>query len=172
MKRTLSALAMILAVAAPAFAADDAMSISKQINDSWLAAANKGDAAALTALYTNDAVLMPHGVAQPIKGEANIRKFFDELVKAPLENTAIPITESKMLDPNTVLTAGPWSGDVPASANNPKIHLEGTYLGIAVRQGSDWKITADTWNQMPPPAAQPTTAAASAPSSGSTAPKQ
>jgi ketosteroid isomerase-like protein len=47
---------------------------------------NKGDAAAMTALYTSDAALLPQGSDQPIIGEANIRKFFDDWFNQRLEN--------------------------------------------------------------------------------------
>lgn len=170
MKKTLTALAMTLAVVAPAFA-DDAMSISKQINDRWLEAYNKGDAAALAAIYSSDAVLLPQGSPQPIIGQANIRKFFDGWLQQKLDNGSIPITEAKMLDPNTILTAGTWSGEVPATKSTPSVQVGGTYLGIGVKEGIEWRLRADTWNMMPPPNAQPAAAAASTTmSSGSTTP--
>jgi uncharacterized protein (TIGR02246 family) len=171
MKRTLTALALSLAFVAPAFA-DDAMSISKQINDKWLEAYNKGDAATLVALYTSDAILMPQGSAQPVIGEVNIRKFFDGWLQQKLDNGSIPITEAKMLDPNTLFTAGTWSAEVPATNSAPKMQVGGTYLAIAVRDGTEWRVRADTWNMMPPPSAQPAAAAASTTSSGSTTPNK
>jgi uncharacterized protein (TIGR02246 family) len=173
MRRTLTALALTLTVIAPAFAADDAMSISKQINDQWLAAYNKGDAAALSALYTSDAVLLPQGSAEPIVGQANIQKFYEGFIKQKLDNGAIPITESKMIGNDAVFTAGTWSGDAPGQNGAPSTHLSGTYLGIAVRDGGAWRLRADTWNQMPPPASPPATAATSTTTgAGSTTPNK
>jgi len=67
MKKMLCVLALTFAVLAPAFA-DDAKTIAQRLNDKWLEALNKKDAAALTALYTADAVLLPQGKDQPING--------------------------------------------------------------------------------------------------------
>jgi uncharacterized protein (TIGR02246 family) len=171
MKRMLAALALTLSVAAPAFA-EDAVSLSQQMNEQWRAAYNKGDAAALAAMYTDDAVMMPQGVAQPIVGREGIRKFLDGWLKQRLDNGALPVTEAKMLDDKTLFTAGAWSGEIPATATAPKTKVGGTYLTIAVRDGTQWRLRADTWNMMPPPAAQPATAAATATTgSGSTTPE-
>jgi uncharacterized protein (TIGR02246 family) len=88
MKRTLCVLALIFAVVAPAFA-DDAKTIAQRLDDKWLEAFNKKDAAALTALYTADAVLLPQGIDQPIIGTDNIRKFMDQMIKEKLENMVL-----------------------------------------------------------------------------------
>jgi ketosteroid isomerase-like protein/quercetin dioxygenase-like cupin family protein len=144
MKRAF-AIALLLAIATPALA-DDAKTIAEQHVTLWGDAYNKGDAAALTALYTADATVLPQGSAQPIIGSANIRKFFDGWLKERLTNAAIPITDAKMIDAKTLWSAGTWSGDQGG------IHLNGTWINIMTLQGADWKISADTWNMMPPPA--------------------
>ena len=61
MRRVL-AIALLLAAASPALA-QDPKSITEQGLAQWIAAYSKGDAAALTALYTADATLMPNGEA-------------------------------------------------------------------------------------------------------------
>lgn len=172
MKRMLAALALTLSVAAPAFA-EDAGTIAKQMGDQWMEAYNKGDAAALAALYTSDAVLMPQGVAQPIVGRAEIQKFFTGWLQQKLENGAIPASQATLLNDKTLITAGTWSGEIPATASAPKATVGGTYLTIAVQEGAQWHVRAETWNMMPPPAAQPATAATSESSaSGSSTPNK
>jgi uncharacterized protein (TIGR02246 family) len=151
MKKTLSVLALTLAFVVPALA-DDAKTIAQQIGDKWLEAYNKKDVAALTALYTADAVLMPQGVAQPIIGTDNIRKFWEEFVKQPLDNGALPITEANMLSPTSLYQVGTWSADAGGQ------HIGGTWMSVLVQDAGTWKFRADTWNMMPPPAA--TTASA------------
>jgi ketosteroid isomerase-like protein len=81
MTKTLSVLALTFG---PAFAAEDA-----KTSDKWIEAYYKNDAAALTALYTADAVLLPQGSAQPIAN--NIRKFMDEMIKQKLGNIVLPV---------------------------------------------------------------------------------
>lgn len=157
MKRTLYALALTFAVVAPAFA-DDAKSIAQRLGDQWVAALNKKDAAALTALYTADAVLLPQGSDQPIIGTDNIRKFMDQMVTQKIDNMALPVAEANMIDPKHLYLAGTWSADAGGQ------RITGTYLSVIVDDGAGWKYRADTWNMMPPPAAA-TASATTAPGS-------
>jgi uncharacterized protein (TIGR02246 family) len=146
MKRILCVLALTFAVVVPAFA-EDAKTIAQRLDDKWLEALNKKDAAALTALYTADAVLLPQGVDQPIIGTDNIRKFMDQMVKEKLEKMVLPVAQANMIDPNSLYIAGTWSADVGGQ------QIKGTYMSVVVQDGADWKYRADTWNMMPPPPA-------------------
>jgi len=146
MKKTLCVLALLFAVVTPAFA-DDAKTIAQRLGDKWLEAFNKKDAAALTALYTADAVFLPQGVDQPIIGTENIRKFMDEMVKQKLENMVLPVSLANVIDPNSVYVAGTWAADAGGQ------HVAGTFLSVIVQEGANWKYRADTWNMMPPPPA-------------------
>jgi uncharacterized protein (TIGR02246 family) len=140
-------------VIAPSFAADDAKSIAERVIAKWGEIYNKGDAAAMTALYTGDAVLMPQGSDQPSIGQASIRKFFDEWLKQRLVNVSIPVVEAKMIDQKTIWAAGTWAGDIPGQNGGSSTHVNGTWLNVMSQDGSEWKLSADTWNMMPPPAA-------------------
>jgi uncharacterized protein (TIGR02246 family) len=151
MKKTLCVLVLTFAVVAPALA-DDAKTIAQRLDDKWLEAFNKKDAAALTALYTADAVLLPQGKDQPITGANNIRKFMDEMISEKLENMVLPVAEANMLDQKSLYQAGTWAADAGGQ------HVTGTYLSVIVQEGADWKYRADTWNMMPPPPAAATSA--------------
>lgn len=172
MKTTLTALALVFAALGPATAADDAAAISKQIAGKWIEATGKRDPAALAALFTKDAVMLPPNVAQPIVGEAAIRAYFDKAMQQPpAQNLAIPATEAKMLDANTLFGAGTWSADFPGKDGGPSTHGGGTWLAVDAREGTEWKIRANTWQTLQPPAGQPAVAAApAAGASGSSAP--
>jgi uncharacterized protein (TIGR02246 family) len=146
MKKTLCVLVLTFAVVAPAFA-DDPKTIAQRLDDKWIEAFNKKDAAALTALYTADAVLLPHGKDQPIIGANNIRNFMDGMIKEKLENLVLPVAEANMLDQKSLYQVGTWAADAGGQ------HVTGTYMAVVVQEGADWKYRADTWNQMPPPAA-------------------
>ena len=161
MKRTLCVLALTFAVVAPAFA-DDAKTIAQRVGEKWIEAFNKKDAAALTALYTADAVLLPQGTDQPIIGADNIRKFMDEMVKQKLENMVLPVAQANMLDPKSLYLAGTWAADAGGQ------HINGTYLSVIVQDGESWKYRADTWNMMPPPAAATASATGTTTGSGTT----
>jgi uncharacterized protein (TIGR02246 family) len=145
MKKALSVLALTFAVVGPAFATEDAKTIAQRLDDKWIEAYYKNDAAALTALYTADAVLLPQGSAQPIIGANNIRKFMDEMIKQKLQNMVLPVAQANMLDPKSLYQAGTWTADAGGQ------HVSGTYLSVIALDGANWKYRADTWNMMPPP---------------------
>jgi len=146
MKKTLCVFVLTFAVVAPAFA-DDPKTIAQRLDDKWIEAFNKKDAAALTALYTADAVLLPQGKDQPIIGTNNIRNFMDGMIKEKIENLVLPVAEANMLDQKSLYQVGTWAADAGGQ------HVTGTYMSVVVQEGADWKYRADTWNQMPPPAA-------------------
>ena len=170
MKKALCVLALTFAVVAPGFVApvlaDDAKTIGQGLNEKWLEAFNKQDAAALTSLYTADAVLLPQGVDQPIIGTDNIRKFMEGMLKQKIDNMVTPVAEVNMIDPKHLYQAGTWSGDAGAQ------HINGTYLDIIVQDGDTWKYRASTWNMMPPPAAATASTATGTTTGSSPANKQ
>jgi uncharacterized protein (TIGR02246 family) len=154
MKKTLCVLVLTFAVVAPALA-DDAKTIAQRLDDKWLDAFNKKDAAALTALYTADAVLLPQGKEQPIIGANNIRKFMDEMVSEKIENMVLPVAAANMLDQKSLYQVGTWAADAGGQ------HVTGTYMSVVVQEGAVWKYRADTWNMMPPAAAASATTGSS-----------
>ena len=138
------------ALPAPA-CVQDARTIAEQITQKWEQAVNAGDAAALTALYTKDAALLPHGIPTPQIGEISIRRYFDDFVRIARRNLTLLVTESKMLSPDGVFMAGTWSADVAGKNGGAGTHVCGTYSSIFVREGSDWRCRADNWNEISRP---------------------
>jgi uncharacterized protein (TIGR02246 family) len=147
---TLSAIALMATLTLPAFA-QNASAVADEWNQKWLQAYNKGDATGLTALYTKDAVLIGPSTAEPVVGGTNIRKFFDVDLAHPVMGLSIKSTETKMFDPNTVIDAGTWAGDVPGEKGGAPIHINGVYIQTFVHQGSDWLLRTEAANMMPPP---------------------
>src|SRR5207244_9616054 len=69
----------------PALAQDNEVKIKAAVEDrykEWIAAANKKDAAALTNLYDENAVLMPKE-EEPVIGKAAIGEYYKKLVADP-----------------------------------------------------------------------------------------
>jgi ketosteroid isomerase-like protein len=168
MKRLLLAVAVAIAmpVGASVFAADDTMAISNQINQEWVTGYNTGKSTELTKLYTSTAVLVPPDAKAPISGDKAIDGYFQQMFKGPkLENFAIDTTNVKMINDAAFTAQGTWSADIG------KQHAAGLWMDVVQKEGSDWKIGADTWNMPPPP--PPKEAAASATTgSGSTTPNK
>jgi len=68
----------LLVCAAPAMA-QSKMAIQK-LEDAWGAAFNKGDAATVAAMYTDDAYVLPAG-APMVKGRADIQNFWGQAMQ-------------------------------------------------------------------------------------------
>jgi ketosteroid isomerase-like protein len=114
---------------------------------------NHGDAAAVAALYTEDAVFVtPDG---PIFGQEAIEKhwagvfqqghFSNHLNKDDQGSPHMIGTTG-----NEVWRDGEWSFTVQGKSGDP-IHFKGFWSGIDVREGSDWKIRMLTYNVTPAP---------------------
>ena len=122
-----------------AVAADAPREIADRYARNWTAAHDKGDADALTALYARDAILLPPGVHDPIVGEADIKAFFQILLRDPARDLSIE-SVSVTLSDNLIYSAGRWSERV----HGRPVH--GLFLFILTRHDDGWKAQADTWN--------------------------
>jgi uncharacterized protein (TIGR02246 family) len=116
-----------------------------EIIQNLIDAENKEDAAAMAALFTEDAILLPPGGAQPIQGRDNIRKFLDAYAKHKMDNHEIKQTVLMVGGPKTMMEAGTWSGDVPAGSGAQPTHLTGTYLAVGIFVDGQWKLWANSW---------------------------
>jgi len=103
----------------------------------------RGDAAAMTEFYVEDAVLLPPN-ATPIKGKAAIFSFW----VAGLPNVAHFTSETRELEilaPDVVVEQGAYR-TVTKQADAPV--LTGKYLVLWRRERGDWKITHDMWSAL------------------------
>jgi ketosteroid isomerase-like protein len=149
MRTTASAIVFFFALTAPVLA-QDAKSIVDAENQKWIVAYKKGDAAALTALYTKDAVRFTNETAKPVVGSDNILKLFQAELSQPTENLTLTSTETRSLSADRLLDAGVWGIDIPQK-DGPALHLTGPYLDTFVRQGSTWLIQTDGSGTAPKP---------------------
>jgi len=76
--RTVVAVTALLICAAPALAQSKAA--IQKLEDQWGAAFNKGDAAAVAAMYTDDAYVLPAG-APMVRGRADIQNFWKQAMQ-------------------------------------------------------------------------------------------
>jgi ketosteroid isomerase-like protein len=118
-------------------------------------AVNNNDAAAVAALYTEDAVVVTE--TGTIYGREAIEKRWADLFKQVHFSNHI----AKQYAPHIIGTAGnemwgngEWSATIQGKNWGPK-DLKGYWGDVFVRQGDDWKILMDTSNTTPAPAATP-----------------
>jgi hypothetical protein len=132
-RATAAAIALVGALASPIATADDAptqpTAAFHEIIQSLVDAENRNDAAAMAALFTEDAILLPPGGEQPIQGREFIRKFLDDYAKHKMNNHKVT---------PTVLMLG-----------GPRTHVTGTYLAVGILVDGQWKLWADSWQAKP-----------------------
>jgi uncharacterized protein (TIGR02246 family) len=140
----LVALALALPLTASAQTGDaDLRAQTEKVDRAWEKAYNAGDAAALTALYTKDAKIMPPG-ADAASGTKAIQALFaaDVAQKAKMALTQKDVTGFG----DYALETGTF---VATSADGK--HLDhGSFMTFLKKEGGSWKIYRDTWNSSMP----------------------
>ena len=147
--------------AVPAFAQQKdtiASQIDQQIVKKFDEAFNNGDAAAVAALYTEDAVqVTPQG---PVFGREAIEKLFTGVFQQG--HYSNHLNKDDQDSPHMIGTAGDqvwrtgeWSFTAQGKSGDP-IKLKGFWSAINVRKGDTWKIQMLTFNVSPPPASTAT----------------
>ena len=136
------ALALPLTASAQTGDADLRAQIAK-VDKAWEKAYNAGDAAALAALYTKDAKVMPPG-ADPVSGSKAIQALFAADVAQGARNA---------LTQKDVTGFGDYAletGSFVATSKDGK-HLDhGSFMTFLKKVDGSWKIYRDTWNSSMP----------------------
>jgi uncharacterized protein (TIGR02246 family) len=125
--------------APPAVAQNKAM--IEKLNDAWTAAFNKGDAATVAALYTEDAYVLPPGSAM-VKGRAGIEAFWrqaaQQMTDAKLTTVdVLPLGRSAAREIGTVTLK---------TKSQPPQEIVGKYVVVWRKVGREWKLATDIWN--------------------------
>ncbi len=128
-----------LSLSSPALAQNKAT--IEKLNDVWTAAFNKGDAAAVAALYTEDAYVLPPGSAM-VKGRAAIEAFWrqaaQQMTDAKLTTLdVLPLGRSAAREIGTVTLK---------TKSQPPQEVVGKYVVVWRKIGRDWKLATDIWN--------------------------
>jgi len=150
--RRLALFTLMSVVTIPVIAQDNEAEIKAAVVDryqEWLAAANKKDAAAMTNLYDENAVLLPKS-EEPVLGKAAIGDYYKKLFANP---QFVPFTLKS--DWNSFHTAGDtavatsvFEGDV--TRNEKQIHFRGKNLLVWKRQNDgSWKIFRYMYDEIP-----------------------
>jgi ketosteroid isomerase-like protein len=114
-------------------------------------ARNNNDAAAIAAHYTRDAVFVtPDG---PIIGREAIQKWYTDLYQfwqpknlgGKADGNALHVIGTAG---NEFWATGEWS-ETGQGKNGEPIPIKGYWASIYVREGDDWKIRLDAWNESP-----------------------
>ena len=135
--------AMLLTLGLPVLAADDAARI-RAGTESWVKSFNSGNASAVAALYSDDAVLMPPG-APPARGAAAIKEAIGkEIAGAKKGGVTFTIGTHDEVGVNGDMA---WhSGGYFVMDKAGKVVEAGKFLEAWERKGGKWRIVRDMWN--------------------------
>jgi uncharacterized protein (TIGR02246 family) len=113
----------------------------QKANEEWMAAFNKGDAAAVAALYSEDAYILPNG-AEMAKGRRAIEAYFKNSVQQ-LGDAKLKTVDLQSLGPGSAREVGTFNfktkGDSPQE-------VVGKYVAVWRKMGGQWKLITDSWN--------------------------
>jgi uncharacterized protein (TIGR02246 family) len=111
---------------------------------SWEKAYNSEDGAAVAALYTTDAALLPPGGAR-VEGQQAIADFWAGAIASGLANVELETTELEFFD-DTAIEIGYLAGTVPADGGGTTA-VAGKFI-VVWKRGDDgtWRLHRDIWN--------------------------
>ena len=125
----------------------DIRSAIEAVNEKFMAALTRGDAAGVAALYTADARLLPPNL-EMMKGTEAIQAFWQGgidmgIKEARLETVEVEAQENVAYEIGKyILTIQPAGGEA--------ITDMGKYLVIWKHQDGSWKLHVDIWNTSVP----------------------
>ena len=139
MRKFALAAALLLAGVAPGFGQDKAA--VQELTDKWAAAFNEGDAAAVAALYTDDAYLLAPDM-EITQGRDAIQKFWQGGIEQ-LSDMKLTVVDVELLGENALREIGTFTamtkGDQPQE-------VSGKYVNIWEKVGDEWKLATDIYN--------------------------
>ena len=139
MRKFALAAALLLAGVAPGFGQDEAA--IQELTDKWAAAFNEGDAAAVAALYTEDAYLLAPDM-EITQGRDDIQKFWQGGIEQ-LSDMKLTVVDVELLGEKAMREIGTFTaktkGDQPQE-------VSGKYVNIWEKVDDEWKLATDIYN--------------------------
>lgn len=134
-------LGLCLALAVADSAAAQTIATIQQLNDKWESAFNKGDAAAVAAMYTEDAYVLPPG-GNMVKGRTAIEAFWKQAAQQ-VANPKLVTVDVVPLGPRAATEIGTVTLETKAQ---PPQQIVGKYAVVWRKVGSRWLLATDIWN--------------------------
>ena len=120
-----------------------------QVREAYVAAQNAGDAAALAALFTDDAVLMPPN-APAVSGKEAIQSYLSSRIDQFSFELAASQAEAAAAG-DWAFSRGTHTVKLTRKAGGKAVEDSGKYLNTLTRQSDgSWKIARHIWNSDKP----------------------
>ncbi len=129
----------LVLISAPAFAQNKAE--VQQLVNQFSAAANKGDAAAVAAMYAKDASVLPPG-GKMVTGAKDIEAFWKDAL-ADAQDVQCTTIDVKPLGGSAAREIGTCSY---MTKKPPLKEVELKYVTVLQKEGGKWKVFTDIWN--------------------------
>ena len=120
----------------------------EKANLKFAEAARKGDAAAVAALYTKDAVLLPPN-SEMIRGRPGIKEFWGAFMQMGAIDGVLTTVELSGSG-DTVNEIGKYTLKIQPEGQEP-VEERGKYVVVWKRTADGWKMHWDIWNSSMPP---------------------
>ncbi len=138
----------ITTVGVQTVAAEDVRKAIEAGNTKFLEAFNQGDAAAVAALYTDDATLMPPN-SDMIQGRHGIQDFWHTGIQGGLKDLSLTTVEVRASG-DTAYEIGTVSLTAQPKGQDP-VRVSGKYVVLWQRNpDGSWKLHVDIWNSNKP----------------------
>lgn len=138
--RRIAILAVCLGLFAVPAMAQTKAAIQK-LNDQFASAVNTGNAAAVAAMYTKDAYVLPAG-GKMVKGSKEIEAFWNEASK-DMQDVQCTSLDVKPLGGSAAREVGTCSF---MTKKAPLKEVSIKYAVVWQKEGGKWKLLQDIWN--------------------------
>jgi len=117
-----------------------------RIADSYAAAMNRGDAAAMAAVYADDGVEMPPG-KPAVRGRPAIEAYHRQELAGPVRLSDFALTASDTrVTGDVAYTTGTSRITVTPPGGAPQVQSSGKYVVVFRKQGGAWKAAYAIYN--------------------------
>jgi uncharacterized protein (TIGR02246 family) len=112
-----------------------------KLNESFMAAFQKGDTAAIGQMYAEDAYLLPSG-GEMVRGRAAIQAFWTKAAEG-IGDFKLTTVDVKPLGNDAAREIGTFT---LKTKGQPPQEVAGKYVVVWQKVGRDWRLATDIWN--------------------------